>query len=616
MKKFKKMMAIVLSLAVVLAFSVPTMVFAADDFKLTINNAVQGHTYTAYQIFKGTKADHSANKALGDVTWGSDITKAGKQALYAAYEMEVAEADLDKSENINALMEKVADKNNTTTTESDKAVKFGNVFFETATNGTVTAKAGLLTGPTGGKAIVAERDTVVFDGLASGYYLVNDSYSKEGETAGKDYSIARIAVQVVGDTTINNKADKPTLDKKIDGENDEDSTTTGEAQGDTVGIGGKVPYVLTSAVPNLDGYKNYFYVVNDTMTEGLTFNDDVVIKIGDTALTKTTNKTDTGKTFYVETKTDATTNATKIKIVLNNFIQYAEQAGDEIKITYSATVNEKAKVDETSNQNTATLTYSNNPLDDGRGTPETPNEPAPGDVTGETPQVKTDTFATVLKIKKVDGENKEETLTGAKFKITGTKHATALVNQEKYVKDAQGTYYMLKDGTYTETPPVTTEEGNTEEKYDSTTQMYKKVTTIDKTTVGADETFEVEGYVDSTGVLTITGLSEGEYTIQELVAPSGYNLLTAPVKIKLAYSYNAETGAITWTAPAKLSDETDNPVAYNTTNKAFEIDIENNQGAELPSTGGIGTTIFYVLGALLVVGAGVLLVTRRRMKTN
>lgn len=48
----------------------------------------------------------------------------------------------------------------------------------------------------------------------------------------------------------------------------------------------------------------------------------------------------------------------------------------------------------------------------------------------------------------------------------------------------------------------------------------------------------------------------------------------------------------------------------------LDADIENKQGAELPSTGGIGTTIFYILGAILVLGAGIVLVTRRRMSAN
>ena len=54
----------------------------------------------------------------------------------------------------------------------------------------------------------------------------------------------------------------------------------------------------------------------------------------------------------------------------------------------------------------------------------------------------------------------------------------------------------------------------------------------------------------------------------------------------------------------------------NATTGLFEMTVENNTGSELPSTGGIGTTLFYVIGAILVIGAGVVLVTRRRMSVN
>ena len=66
MKKFKKMMAIVLSLAVVLAFSVPAMVFAEESYPMTINNAnaTADHTYTAYQVFAGTLSEKEGKKFL------------------------------------------------------------------------------------------------------------------------------------------------------------------------------------------------------------------------------------------------------------------------------------------------------------------------------------------------------------------------------------------------------------------------------------------------------------------------------------------------------------------------------------------------------------------------
>ena len=609
-------------------------VFAADDYTLTINNTVKDHTYTAYQIFKGTKASNDAtDKSLGDPEWGADITTAGKQALYTAYGMTVAEEALNTSANILALIDKIADEDNNTDSESDKAVKFANVFFTTAADGSVTAKSGLLTGPTGGKAIKATGTSVVFEDLASGYYLVNDSYTAgDGETLGKDYSIARIAVQVVGNTTINNKADKPTLDKNII----EDST---KVKQNTKNIGDVINYQLDSKVPEMVGYEKYFYVVTDTMSKGLTFNDDVTIKIGNTTLTNAlagvdmtdadavaVAKASTGKTFYVESSTDATTKATTIKIVFNNFIQYqTADVGQPIEIKYSATLNQDAEVTEIPNTNTAKLNYSNNPLTDDEGKPGTPNEP--NEPTGVTPDVVTKTYSTELKLIKVDESG--NTLTGAKFQVTGTKRGITFVNGTMFIDSTKydstkhtladaNTYYMLKDGTYSTTAPSGDNWADTYDTEDgvlANVKTYKKLAIVDKQTT--TETVNAVGYVNASGELIVKGLGEGEYTITELVAPVGYNILTTTITADIDASFNAN-GDVTWTVGDNTTKDDNDAaiVSYNSTSKQYEVRIENNKGTELPSTGGIGTTLFYVIGAILVLGAGILLVTRRRMNAN
>ena len=116
------------------------------------------------------------------------------------------------------------------------------------------------------------------------------------------------------------------------------------------------------------------------------------------------------------------------------------------------------------------------------------------------------------------------------------------------------------------------------------------------------------GYVDENGVLTFEGLGEGTYTITELVAPNGYNLLKDPITITI--TANATLEGCTWTVK---NGETGLTAGAD---HLFAFDVENNSGTELPSTGGTGTTIFYILGSLLVVVAGVVLVTRKRMNAS
>ena len=101
-----------------------------------------------------------------------------------------------------------------------------------------------------------------------------------------------------------------------------------------------------------------------------------------------------------------------------------------------------------------------------------------------------------------------------------------------------------------------------------------------------------ENFSDSTGAVpSFTGLVDGTYTLIESTVPAGFN--------KAADS--------TFTIAAK---------DYSDTNLVQAADVINNAGSVLTSTGGMGTTIFYVLGTVLVLGAGVVMVTRRRMNAN
>lgn len=102
------------------------------------------------------------------------------------------------------------------------------------------------------------------------------------------------------------------------------------------------------------------------------------------------------------------------------------------------------------------------------------------------------------------------------------------------------------------------------------------------------------------GKFSIIGLDADTYYLEEIKAPAGYNALAAPIEVKITAEINKETNVGTAT------------VTYNGTSTG-EVRIENKTGAELPSTGGIGTTIFYVVGGILVLGAAILLITRKRM---
>ena len=120
-------------------------------------------------------------------------------------------------------------------------------------------------------------------------------------------------------------------------------------------------------------------------------------------------------------------------------------------------------------------------------------------------------------------------------------------------------------------------------KWNDTDQKVEWVTTqADATTVRTD----------NKGAASFKGLADGTYQLVETKAPAGYNQLTGPQEVKVAGS------------------------TTDTTKLSVEAKVANSAGTLLPSTGGMGTTIFYVLGAVLVVGAGVLLVTKKRMSQS
>lgn len=102
------------------------------------------------------------------------------------------------------------------------------------------------------------------------------------------------------------------------------------------------------------------------------------------------------------------------------------------------------------------------------------------------------------------------------------------------------------------------------------------------------------------GKFEIKGLKAGTYYLKEIEAPKGYNKLANPIKITISQN-DAKNQVVT------VGDDT-NPVD--------EVGVENKSGTVLPSTGGVGTTMIYLVGAVLVLGSGVVLVTKRRVKNK
>ena len=122
------------------------------------------------------------------------------------------------------------------------------------------------------------------------------------------------------------------------------------------------------------------------------------------------------------------------------------------------------------------------------------------------------------------------------------------------------------------------------------------------TTIEADAT-KVKTPAD--GNIKFDGLDAGTYYLEETKAPVGYNKLTAPITVVISSTLPPTGGTASYTVTADGATTTD-----------YTVRVENKAGTELPSTGGIGTTIFYVVGGGLMVAAIVLLVTKKRMENK
>lgn len=552
MKATKRIFSVFLTcvLAFTMAFAMGLTASAADTtYTITITKPEGDidRTYEAYQIFQGNQSGNT----LSDIEWGAGIDGA---AFLTELKTNTSFTSFASCNDAKAVAEKLATFEN----NSDGAVAFAKLAGNFLTTATGSATA---TSSANGEIEVP-----------AGYYLLKDV------TTGTDVALSLNILKVVNNVAVNPKADHPTVDKKIGTD-----ISKGDAA-NTATIGDKVPFVIASKVPQMQGYTKYFFVLNDSMSAGLTYNRDVAIKIGTTTL---------APTAYDVTYDDT---ANTMKIVIKNFIQYKSEAGKDIVVTYSATLNEKADLTQAGNKNTVKLTYSNNPNVDYKGD----NEPDSTDPVGETPEHVTVTFSTKLQLTKVDGANKEVKLEGVEFQITGTSIKTAVSKGHYFKQDTAGTYYQLKDGTFTDTAPAP----ETESKYVSTSVKYAEVT--DSTEQTKMQKVTASGTTDANGVITFKGLGAGTYYITELKTLGGYNLLTAPITVTITGTPSATGSGYSWSVSSNATFEDD----------MVKLTVENNKGSVLPITGGIGTTIFYVIGGLLVCGAVVMAITKKKLSVE
>ena len=522
MKQTRKLLSLLLALAMVCALAATA--FAAT-VKVPSDGILKGHTFTAYQIFSGREE----GGILSDVQWGSGINS---DDFLAALKADTTYGSLFTACTDAAAVAKVLGDNNTN-------ISLANAFAKLA----YANKTGT------GTALTSGENT-----LADGYYLIVDTTANVGEGGAYNASL----LQVVGNIDIAVKTDAPTVEKKVqEGGADKDAAD--------YNIGDAVPFRLIGSVPDMSRYDTYKYIFHDTLSTGLTLNENS-IKVYVASDKAGTDKVEitTGWTKAVSGQT-FTVSFADLKTVTG------VSQGKYIIVEYTATLNQSAVIGLPGNSNEVYLEYSNKPDQSGSGE----------NNTGNTPKDEVLVFTYELDTTKVDGSNTETKLQDAKF---------VLLNSDgtKVAKISSGKFDGWQD------LPDAGSDGKI-----------------------AAESWHTDSVLTSnaSGLFTVTGLDAGTYKLREIVAPAGYNLLKSDITVEITATIGANAdGKTTLTNLAVTADGTAG--TGNVNSGIVGITVANNKGATLPETGGIGTTIFYTVGGILVLVAVVLLVTKKRMENK
>lgn len=514
MKQTRKIISILLMVALLFTLAVPAA-FAAT-VTVPSDGILKDHTFTAYQIFSGREE----GGILSDVQWGSGIDST---AFLAVLKADTTYGSLFTDCTDAAAVAKVLGDNNTNTGLANAVAKLA-----------YANKTGT------GTALTSGENT-----LADGYYLVVDT--TENVAAGSAYNTALL--QVVGNINITVKTDAPTVEKKVkEGSNYQDVADCN--------IGDEVSFKLIGSVPDMSRYDTYKYVFHDTLSVGLTLNEDSInVYVASDNAGNDKAEITTGWTKAVNGQS-FTVSFTDLKTVSG------VSQGKYIIVEYTATLNQSAAVGLDGNTNTVYLEYSNKPDQSGSG--DTDN-------TGNTPEDKVIVFTYELDTTKVDGQDNTKKLEGAEFKLHNRDNKWVIVDSNN------------------------------------------KVTGWADTEAGGSTLTS-----DSNGLFKVIGLDADTYYLKETKAPTGYNMLSSEITVVITATVSAEwTDGQASSALTNLAVTADGKAGTGDTSTGIaSITVANNKGATLPETGGMGTTIFYVVGAVLVIGAGVLLVTRRRMNAG
>lgn len=522
MKHMKRFMALFAALALVFAMAVPA--WAAE---VTVDPSAPQHTYVAYQIFTGTQQD--GETALGNPAWGSGINKGNF---------------------VQALIDNHYYTSVASTATAQSVVEALSVLNSEQAN--VVAKLAYANKFGTGTTLTTGENT-----LANGYYLIVDTYTQTGT----DEAVNAALLQVTKDIKIQNKTDKPSVEKKVK-ENVKYAQNGGYGDGYNdvadYNMGDAVPFRLIGKIPDMSQFDTYKYTFVDKYSAGLNAPQNIQVTLSSNK--KPGTKILVQGTDYTYTLNDASHTFQIHFNDLKSIVGTDTASYKYVVVSYTAVLNQNAVVGLDGNPNEVYLTYSNNPNASGDDTPEN----------GKTPEDKVIVFTYELDATKVDKADHNIKLKNVEFKLKNSNNKYAVVDTNGKVTSWDDSGSTLKS--------------------------------------------------DDNGKFSVIGLDDGEYTLVETKPRDGYNSIpdtefkiTATTKNDQNWISGIASEALTKLTIKVGSNEAQDG---NTSTGAVDLTIENSKGMTLPTTGGIGTTIFYVIGGGLMVAAAVLLIAKKRMENK
>lgn len=529
MKKMKKILAVILSLAMVLGMSMTAFAATNPGNDKIFGTADDTATITVNGIENEKGIQVNAYKVVEAKYDGAGNTFSGYNSLYpTVITQDMVKADLTtlSADQLTALANAVAADANKT------AIPLTNTTDTTTWTADVAAGTYLV--------LVSNTEAHSYNPMVVSAYYVN----KDGKT-----DISQGVVNLTTTEANAKKADAPTIDKKI-------TNSNGNDYGNSVEVNDIVDYEVTVApIPSYTGSYPVFNV-EDTLSDGLDFVTDKdgnvvdpVVKAGTTALEK-------GKDYTVSVDGRKMT----INFVKDNTYKLNEYASQTLTITYSAKVNKDAVLWKDVNTNTAKLNYTNDSKVNGDNTSA---EKITYTYTFDIGGTATGTDGIITKTGK--DKNSETPLGGALFGL-----------------------YKAGEGVTAETVANATE-----------ADAYKTAKSS-----------------DANGQINFRQLKKGTYYLKELSAPKGYSVNTHVYTVVIDTTYNTDGTLATWSVTIdndKTSTFTSNNDGTWTSDK-HATNIVNTTLSSLPSTGGMGTTLFTIAGcAIMVAAAGFFFASRKRV---